>query len=151
MNKPAKEVFDEYLTAQAEGDVNKVMQLISDDAVFDVGRGRYTGDGIRQFHERLQAIHSVTAPIEVTEPEPNHITALLDQYDDDLKPLGIEKIQLEADVMTSEGKIQNFTARPNPASLALLAAARDSGHTSEGIELAEKASNLPPRTKPSDT
>lgn len=150
MNKPAKEVFDEYLTAQAEGDVDKVMQLISDDAVFDVGRGRYTGDSIRQFHDRLQAIHSVTTPIKVEEPEPNHLTALLDQYDDDLKPLGIEKIQLEADIMTGDEKIQSFTARPNPLSLAILAAARDSGRTSEGIELAEQAGNLPPQTKSAD-
>lgn len=150
MSKPAKEVFDAYLAAQAEGDMDMVMQLISDDAVFDVGRGRYRGDGIRQFHDRLQAIHSVTTPIKVAEPEPNHITALLDQYDDDLKPLGIEKIQLEADVVTSDGKIQNFTARPNSASLALIAAARAAGRTSEGVELAEQAGNLPSQVKPAD-
>lgn len=150
MNKLAKEVFDEYLAAQAAGDIDRVMLLIADDAVFDVGRGRYTGESIRQFHERLQAIHSATTPIKVEESEPNHITALLDQYDDDLKPLGIEKILLEADITTSEGKIQGFTARPTRHSLALLAAARDSGRTSEGVELAERASNLPPRAKPSD-
>lgn len=149
MANQALEVFNNYLAAQAEGDIDKVMQLISDDATFDVGRGVYTDDGIRHFHERLQDINSVTEVIEVNEVSPEHITALLDQSDEDLKPLGIEKIQLDADIATNEqGQIRAFTARPTPASLALIASARDTGRTSEGVKLAEQAGTL--LTNPSE-
>lgn len=148
MPNPTREVFDNYLAAQATGDIDKVMQLISDDATFDVGRGTYTGDGIREFHERLQSIHSVTRVIDDNEISPEHITALLDQSDDDLKPLGLDKIQLEADIVTNDaGRIITFTARPTPASLALIAAARDGGRSSEGVKLAEQAGILPTEPK----
>lgn len=143
MAKTACEVFDEYLAAQAAGDIDQVMRLIDENALFDVNRGRYAGDDIRKFHERLQAIHSVTNPVETKEPEPQRITALLDQTDDDLKPLGIEKIQLDADITVHDGKILNFTARPTSASLALIAEARTAGKSSEGVRLAERAGNLP--------
>lgn len=149
MANQAHQVFDNYLAAQAAGDTDRVMQLIADDAVFDVGRGKYVSDGIRQFHERLQDIKSATHVIEVDEISPKHITALLDQSDDDLKPLGIERIQLEADiVINDQGQIRTFTARPTPSSLSQIAAARSGGRTSEGVRMAEQAGTLPP--KPQD-
>jgi hypothetical protein len=145
MAKPAHEVFDDYLAAQATGDIEEVMQYIAPNAVFDVGRGRYTGEEIRQFHERLFDIQSATNAVEIEEEAPERLTAILDQSDDDLRQLGIDKIQLQADIVTNGDRIQMFTARPNPASLAILAAARDAGQTSKGIELAEQAGTLPPR------
>lgn len=145
MTKGAHEVFDNYLAAQATGDIEEVMQYIAPEAVFDVGRGRYTGEGIRQFHERLFDIQSTTTPAKIEEETANRLTATLDQSDDDLRQLGIDKIQLLADIVTNEGRIQAFTARPSPASLAILAAARDAGQTSKGIELAEQAGTLPRR------
>jgi hypothetical protein len=145
----AREILNEYLAVQASGDIDELMRLISDDAIFDVGRGQYKGgEEIRQFHERLKSIHSATTAVQIEEVSPDHVTALLDQRDDDLQPLGIEKIQLETDVITNEERIRTFTARPTPASLALIAAARDAGRSSEGVALAERAGNLPPAPKP---
>jgi hypothetical protein len=142
----ASEVLRGYLSAQASGDVDGALQRIADDAVFDVGRGRYRGrEQIRSFVERLMAVHSRATVLELDDVSAQRAIARFQQSDDDLAPLGIDSIELGVQVdITKDGRISAFTARPTPESLAALAAARDAGHRSEGMRLAEQAGTLPP-------
>jgi hypothetical protein len=140
----AGDVLTRYLAAQNAGDVDGALALIAEDAVFDVGRGRYVGDAVRGFLERLRDVHSVTTVVSLDERDGSHVAAVLDQRDDDLAPLGIDAIRLDADVDAVGGRITRFAARPTPESLARIAAARDAGRRSEGVDLAERAGTLPP-------
>lgn len=145
MPQSARKVLLAYVDAQRSGSVEDVLATIADDAVFDVGRGRYDGRAaIRAFHERLRRIHSTTHVVRVDERGPGEVVAEFDQRDDDLGPLGIDAIRLNVTVHVGpDGRIVRFTARPTPESLARIAAARDAGRTSEGVTAAERAGNLP--------
>jgi hypothetical protein len=140
----AADVLGRYLAAQNAGDVDGALALIAPGAVFDVGRGRYEGGAVRGFLERLRDVHSVTAVVSLDERDASHVTAVLGQRDDDLAPLGIDGIELDAEVDVAGGRITRFAARPTPESLARIAAARDAGRRSEGVDLAERAGTLPP-------
>jgi hypothetical protein len=142
------DVLRRYFEAQSGADVEDAMQLVADDAVFDVGRGRYEGPGIREFLERLRSVHSVVRVIRIDDAGPGRAVAVLEQSDDDLLPLGIASVRLDVEVqVATDGRIALFRARPTPESLAALAAARESGRTSEGIRLAEDAGTLPPGSR----
>jgi hypothetical protein len=140
----AAQVLREYVAAQASGNVEDAMRFIADDAVFDVGRGRYEGAEIRGFVERLRAIHSESRILEIGERSQDRATAVFEQRDDDLAPLGIEHIRLDVEVEIADGRIRLFRARPTPESIAALTAARDAGRSSEGIRLAEQTGTIPP-------
>lgn len=140
------DVLARYLAAQNAGDIDGALALIAPDAAFDVGRGVYEGDAVRVFLERLRDVHSVTAVVSLDERGGSHVTAVLDQRDDDLAPLGIDAIALDAEVDVAGGRITRFVARPTPESLARIATARDAGRRSEGVDLAERAGTLPPPT-----
>jgi hypothetical protein len=146
LSDAAGDVLVRYLAAQNAGDVDGALAVISPDAVFDVGRGRYEGAAVRAFLERLRDVHSVTTVVSVGHEGASHAAAVLEQRDDDLAPLGIDAIRLDADVDVVAGRIVRFAARPTPDSLARIAAARDAGRRSEGVDLAERAGTLPPPT-----
>jgi hypothetical protein len=141
----AGDALREYLNAQARG-AEDALKLIADDAVFDVGRGRYEGRAeIRQFLERLRMINSRSSVLEVRDISPTEAEALFEQTDDDLSPLGIDAIRLDVRVETTgDGRIKDFTARPTPESIEALSAARQAGRSSEGLRLAESAGTIPP-------
>jgi hypothetical protein len=149
MSRSASEVLREYLSAQSSGDTAGALQLIADDAVFDVGRGRYEGrDQIRGFLDRLKAVDSRTTVIDLRDSSEARAIAVFQQSDDDLVPLGIESIRLDVEVeVTTDGRLKTFTARPTPESIAALTAARSAGKSSEGVRLAERAGTLPPHTE----
>jgi hypothetical protein len=133
-----------YLEAQSRG-AEEALRLVADDAVFDVGRGRYEGQSeIRQFLERLTTVHSRSALLEVRDVSPTQADAVFEQRDDDLTPLGIDAIRLDVHVeVTDDDRIKNFTARPTRESIEALTAARQSGRSSEGLRLAEDAGTIP--------
>ena len=144
VDRSAAQVLREYVAAQASGDVDDAMRFIADDAVFDVGRGRYEGAGVRGFLERLRAIHSESRVLQIEERSEDRAAAVFDQRDDDLAPLGIPSIRLDVEVQVTDGRIREFRARPTAESIAALAAARSAGRSSEGVRLAERAGTLPP-------
>lgn len=147
MSRLASEVLREYLSAQSSGDAGGALQLIADDAVFDVGRGRYEGrEQIRGFFDRLKAVQSRTTVIDLRDCSESRATAVFQQSDDDLVPLGIDSIHLDVEVeVTGDGRLKTFTARPTPESIAALTAARNAGKSSAGVRLAERAGTLPPQ------
>lgn len=148
MSRTASDVLLEYFAAQSRGDVDRALELIAPHAVFDVGRGRYEGEGVRSFHERLRQIRSETRVITLEARGPGRVAGLVEQRDDDLGPLGIDALHLEVEAeLDDSGRISAFRARPTPQSLASIAAAREAGRSSEGAELAERAGNLPPPGK----
>jgi hypothetical protein len=119
-----------YLAGQSRS-AEDALRFIADDAVFDVGRGRYVVQHeIRGFIERLRAVSSRTSVVELHEVSATEAVAVFEQRDDDLVPLGIDSIRLNVRVETIEA----------------LTAARNTGRTSEGIQLAERAGTLPPNT-----
>jgi hypothetical protein len=141
----ASQVLNDYVAALATGDVDDAMRLIADDAVFDVGRGRFEGPAVRGFLERLRAIHSRLRILEIEERPDGSATAVCETRDDDLTPLGIEHIRLDVEVeLAADGRIRAFRARPTPESIAALTAARNAGRSSESVRLAEQAGTLPP-------
>ena len=144
MPESAAQVLRDYLAAQASGDVDDALRYVADDAVFDVGRGRYAGPEVRGFLERLRSIRSESRVLELGETPDGRATAVFEQRDDDLAPLGIDAIRLDVEVEVTDGRIRVFRARPTPESIAALAAARDGGRSSEGVRLAERAGTLPP-------
>jgi hypothetical protein len=135
-----------YLDAQSRG-ADDALRLIADDAVFDVGRGRYEGHAqIRQFLERLRMVNSRSSVLEVRDVSAVEAAAVFEQRDDDLSPLGIDAIRLDVHVtMTDDSRIKSFTARPTPESIEALAAARQTGRSSDGLRLAENAGTIAPR------
>lgn len=138
----AADTLRTYLAAASADDA---LRVIADDAVFDVGRGRYEGAGIREFLTRLRSVHSVAHLVRLEDDGPDRAVAVLEQHDDDLRPLGLTAVRLDVEVRVGpDGRITLFRARPTPESLAALAAARDAGRTSEGIRLSEDAGTLPP-------
>lgn len=145
MGRSSTEALQAYLAGQARS-TDDALRVIAEDAVFDVGRGRYEGhDEIRGFIDRLRAVNSRSSVVEVNEVSPTEATAVFDQSDDDLRPLGIESIRLDVRVeTTADGYIKEFTARPTPESIEALTAARRAGRSSEGVRLAEQAGTLPP-------
>ena len=144
VERSAAQVLREYVAAQATGTVDQAMRFIADDALFDVGRGRYEGPAVRGFVERLRGVHSESRILEIQEPAADRAVAVFEQRDDDLAPLGIPSIRLDVEVETNpSGRIQVFRARPTPESIAALSAAREAGRTSEGVRLAEQAGTLP--------
>ena len=148
MNRSASEILREYLAAQAADDVDAALRWIADDAVFDVGRGRYTGAReIRAFHERLRAVHSRTRLVELRDAAEARAVAIFEQRDDDLAPLGIDHLRLDVEIEVAAGRVTRFTARPTPESIRALTAAREGGHTSEGLRLAEQAGTVPPKAR----
>jgi len=142
--RPASNTLELYLKAQSRGP-DEALRLVADDAVFDVGRGRYEGHPeIRQFFERLRVINSRSSLLEVRDVSPTQAEAVLEQRDDDLTPLGIDAIRLDVHVeVTDDDRIKNFTARPTPESIEALTAARQAGRSSEGLRLAENAGTIP--------
>lgn len=145
MSRTSVEVVREYLAAQSRGDVAEASRWIASDAVFDVGRGRYEGAEVRDFLNRLRTVNSVTSIVDVEERGEREVVGVLEQRDDDLAPLGIDRILLDVEIDVLDEKIARFTARPTPESLAAIAAARAAGRRSEGVDLAESAGTLPPR------
>jgi len=147
MSRPATETLRAYLAGQSRSAAD-ALPFIADDAVFDVGRGRYEGHvEVRKFLERLQAINSSTEVVELRDVSATEAVAVFEQRDDDLGPLGIDSIRLNVQVQTTEdGRIKTLTARPTSESIEALTAARNAGRRSEGIELAEQAGTLPPDT-----
>lgn len=143
MDRSAAQVLREYVGAQA-GDVDEVLRFIADDAVFDVGRGRFEGPAVRGFLERLRAIHSRLRILEIEEQSESRARAVCETRDDDLAPLGIENIRLDVEVETADGRIRAFRARPTPESIAALQAAREAGRSSEGVRLAVQTGTLSP-------
>jgi ketosteroid isomerase-like protein len=145
MAMSAAQSLRDYLAAQGSGDIDDVLKHLTDDVVFDVGRGRYEGTEVRGFLERLRAVRSQSRLLEVRDVDGVRAVAVFEQRDDDLAPLGIDTIQLDVEVeVAADGRIRRFTARPTPESIAALAAARDAGRSSEGVRLAERAGTLPP-------
>jgi hypothetical protein len=145
VGRSATETLQAYLEGQSRS-TEDALRFIADDAVFDVGRGRYEGhEEIRAFVERLRAVNSSTSVVELRDVSATEAVALFEQRDDDLGPLGIESIQLNVRVETNDdGRIKTFTARPTPESIDALTAARGAGRSSDGIRLAEQAGTLPP-------
>jgi len=133
-----------YLEAQSRG-TDEALQLVADEAVFDVGRGRYQGRAeIREFFERLRTVNSRSSLLEVRDLSPTEAEAVFEQRDDDLAPLGIDSIRLDVRVeVTEDNRIRNFTARPTKESIEALTAARQAGRRSEGLRLAESAGTIP--------
>lgn len=144
MGRTATEVLRDYLAGQSRS-ADEALRLIADDAVFDVGRGRYEGhEEIRAFVERLRAVNSHTSVVEMRDVSAHEAMAVFEQRDDDLAPLGIDSIQLNVRVHTTDdGHIQTFHARPTPESIDKLAGARSAGRSSEGMRLAERAGTIP--------
>lgn len=141
----AVRALEQYLAAQSAGDVDEVMRMLADDVVFDVGRGRYEGEQVRDFLERLRAVHSEVRVVEIADGADGTARAVLEQRDDDLTPLGIASVRLDVEAsVDAAGRIALFRARPTPDSLVALAAARGAGRSSEGVRLAERAGTLPP-------
>ena len=141
----AAQSLRDYLAVQGSQDVDEVLRHLTDDAVFDVGRGRYEGAEVRGFFERLRSVRSESRLLEVRDVDDARAVAVFEQRDDDLAPLGIDAIRLDVEVeVAPDGRIRRFTARPTPESIAALAAARDAGRSSEGTRLAERAGTLPP-------
>jgi hypothetical protein len=139
----AARALSEYLAAQGAEDVDDALRHLADDAVFDVGRGRYEGAAVRGFLERLRAVHSESRVLELRDVGDGRAVAVFEQRDDDLAPLGIDAIRLDVEVtVDADGRIRTFTARPTPDSIAALTAARDAGRSSEGVRLAERAGTL---------
>jgi len=133
-----------YLEAQSRG-TDEALQLVADEAVFDVGRGRYQGRAeIREFFERLRTVNSRSSLLEVRDLSPTEAEAVFEQRDDDLAPLGIDSIRLDVRVeVTEDNRIRNFTARPTKESIEALTAAGQAGRRSEGLRLAESAGTIP--------
>jgi hypothetical protein len=139
----AARALSEYLAAQGAEDVDDALRRLADDAVFDVGRGRYEGAAVRGFLERLRAVHSESRVLELRDVGDGRAVAVFEQRDDDLAPLGIDAVRLDVEVtVDADGRIRTFTARPTPESIAALTAARDAGRSSEGVRLAERAGTL---------
>jgi hypothetical protein len=139
----AARALSEYLAAQGAEDVDDALRHLADDAVFDVGRGRYEGAAVRGFLERLRAVHSESRVLELRDVGDGRAVAVFEQRDDDLAPLGIDAVRLDVEVtVDADGRIRTFTARPTPESIAALTAARDAGRSSEGVRLAERAGTL---------
>jgi hypothetical protein len=140
----ASDTLREYLKAQSRG-AEDALRLVAEDAVFDVGRGRYTGHAeIRQFFERLRTVNSQSSVLEVRDVSPTEAEAVFEQRDDDLSPLGIDAIRLDVRVTTTDDSlIKNFTARPTPESIEALTAARQAGRSTKGLRLAESAGTIP--------
>lgn len=143
MAQSGSDTLKQYLEAQSRG-TEEALRLVADDAVFDVGRGRYEGHTeIRQFFERLRTVKSRSSLLEVRDVSPTEAEAVFEQRDDDLTPLGIDAIRLEVRVeVTDDNRIKTFTARPTPESIEALTAARRAGHSSEGLRLAESAGTI---------
>jgi hypothetical protein len=143
--RSASDTLRDYLEAQSRS-AEEALQLVAVDAVFDVGRGRYEGHGeIREFLERLRKVNSQSSLLEVRDLSATEAEAVFDQRDDDLTPLGIDAIRLDVRVeVTLDSRIKTFTARPTPESIAALTAARQSGRSSDGLKLAERAGTIPP-------
>jgi hypothetical protein len=140
----AAQSLTDYVAAQGSADVDDVLRRLTDDAVFDVGRGRYEGAAVRGFLERLRAVRSQSRILEVRDVGDGRAVAVFEQRDDDLVPLGIDAIRLDVEVtVDADGRIRTFTARPTPESIAALTAARDAGRSSEGVRQAERAGTLP--------
>jgi SnoaL-like domain len=119
-------IVDTYLATQNAGQVDRCMELIADDAVFDVGRGYYEGtDQVRTFLLMLIGRGSRTERIE-SRTEGDSVYAKWRQSDDDGRRLGIEWVELDAEVTVRDGKIALLRARPTPESLARLQAASKS-------------------------
>lgn len=143
MTHTASQALRDYLAVQASGDVEDALRHVADDAVFDVGRGRYEGPEVRQFLDRLRRVRSEVRVVGIEDAGPTRAVAVLEQRDDDLVPLGIDRIRLTVEVeIGADGRIRTFTARPTPESVAAITAARDAGRRSEGVTLAERAGTL---------
>lgn len=143
MARSASDTLQQYLEAQSRG-TEEALRLVADDAVFDVGRGRYEGYAeIRQFFERLRMVNSRSSLLEVRDVSPTEAEAVFEQRDDDLTPLGIDAIRLDVRIeVTADDRIRQFTARPTPESIEALTAARREGRRSEGLRLAEGAGTI---------
>src|SRR5438477_7694623 len=110
LGRSATETLQEYLAGQSQS-ADEALRFIADDAVFDVGRGRYEGhQEIRGFIERLRAVNSSTSVVEMQDVSATEAVAIFEQRDDDLGPVGIESIRLNVRVETTEnGYIKTFT------------------------------------------
>lgn len=116
-------VVQTFLECQNAGDIDCCLELIAEDAVFDVGRGRYEGkEQIRSFVTMLVGRGSHTTVVE-SRPEQDGVRGLWEQVDDDGRRLGIPQVQLQAQVRVRDGKILSLHARPTAESLAALRAA----------------------------
>src|SRR5689334_9902462 len=103
----AAQVLRDYVAAQATGDVEDALRFIADDAVFDVGRGRYEGPAVRGFVERLRAVHSESRILEIEDAADGRAVAVFEQRDHDLAPLGIGSIRLDVEVQVNgDGRIR---------------------------------------------
>lgn len=121
-NQPLR-VVEHFLAAQNAGDIASCLDLLADDALFDVGRGVYGGkEQIASFLDTLHHRGSDTRVLEA-HVEGGIVTSTWDQADDDGRQLGIERVQLQAEVTVHDGKITRLYARPTPESLAVLRAA----------------------------
>jgi SnoaL-like domain len=122
----AAATVESYIAAQNAGDIAGCVAVIADDAVFDVGRGRYAGkDQVTSFVKMLIGRQSRTEILE-SRAEGDSVHGLWRQSDDDGRGLGVEWVQLEAHVTVRDGKINSLHARPTPESLAALRAAAES-------------------------
>jgi hypothetical protein len=93
--------------------------------VFDVGRGYYEGkDHAQAFLRMLIGRSSRTERIE-SRTEGDNVYAKWRQSDDDGRKLGVDWVELEAEVTVREGKIAVLRARPTSESLARLRAASE--------------------------
>lgn len=118
-------IVETYLAAQNGGQVDRCMELIADDAVFDVGRGYYEGtEQVRSFLNMLVGRGSRTQAVE-SRTDANTVHATWRQSDDDGRRLGIEWVELDAAITIREGKIALLRARPTPDSLARLRTASE--------------------------
>jgi hypothetical protein len=136
-------VFRAFREAQNRADATACLALVSDDAVFDVGRGRYAGKAeIERFLEMLFRLHTHGSDLAVHDEGDDRAVARWKNTDDDLLRLGIASIELEATCVVRDGQITALQARPSPESLAALRAAQRSGRDAEGLRLAESAGTL---------
>lgn len=138
-------VVQKYFEAQAGSDLALALAALDDSVVFDVGRGRYEGkDAVSSFLAMLAAKDTVTVVVDMSLTSDGTVLCVLRNSDDDLSQLGIESLDLNAEVSVEDGRITQFHARPTPESLEKLEAARATGRIADGLLLAEEAGTLPP-------
>jgi limonene-1,2-epoxide hydrolase len=139
------QVVQEYFEAQAGSDLDLALSTLDDRVVFDVGRGRYEGkDAVSSFLAMLAAKDTATVVVDMSLAADGRILCVLRNSDRDLRQLGIESLDLAAEVSVEDGRITQFHARPTPESIEKLEAARAAGRSAEGLRLAEEAGTLPP-------